>query len=63
MIISKVFTIANPEKTACNKSKEGNVVCHPGITDAKSIDTIVCTEYKGVAKPASNEKLQNVANL
>ncbi|MCY1240789.1 hypothetical protein D3C86_1666930 [compost metagenome] len=54
-MISKVFTIANPENTAPATKYGGKiVVCHPGITDvAKSKDTIVCTEStSGVAKPA-----------
>jgi hypothetical protein len=44
-MINKVFTIANPEKKLLsNKVRRKIVVCHPGITVAKSIDTIVCTE-------------------
>src|SRR6478609_10804740 len=69
MMISKVFTIANPEKTAPATKYGGRiVVCHPGITEvAKSIDTIVCTEStSGVAKPArtndtSSKRCQSLA--
>src|SRR5690554_1123541 len=56
MIINKVFTMANPEKTAPATKYGGKiVVCHPGITDvAKSNDTMVCTEStNGVANPAN----------
>ena len=59
MTISKVSTIANPEKIAPATKYGGNmVVCHPGITDvAKSKDTMVCTEStSGVAKPASTRE-------
>jgi hypothetical protein len=60
-----MFTIANPEKTApATKYGGKNCVCHPGITEvAKSIDTIVCTNTKGVAKPArTRETPRIVAN-
>ena len=55
IIISKVSTIAKPEKSAPSTKYGGNiVVCHPGITEvAKSILTIECTEKtNGVASPA-----------
>jgi hypothetical protein len=41
--MSKVLTIANPEKIAPATKYGGNiVVCHPGITEvAKSNETIV----------------------
>jgi hypothetical protein len=40
------------------------MVCYPGITEAKSIDTIVCTEVQVVAKPIeTKDTSSNVANL
>src|SRR5882757_1793837 len=60
-MISKVNTIAKPEKIAPATKYGGKiVVCHPGTTEvAKSKDTIVCTDNtNGVLSPAStNDKL------
>ena len=58
-MISSVFTIANPEKTAPATKYGGKmVVCHPGITAvAKSKDTMVWTEStSGVARPARTKE-------
>ena len=57
-MISRVFTIANPENTAPATKYGGKmVVCQPGTIEvAKSKDTIVCTEStNGVAKPANTK--------